>query len=238
MVASTGLLGVCGAMGLHAFSYNLTSGTREAITYDSLLAAGRTEEYERVAGRQSTIWRATGAACAVGTAPDHCPGLAQGLPCGRRCGLAGALLAAGLTEPVVTRAQAARQTRALAHFAARTRAHIAQSLGFLVQNPRAACKMLADGGSGCAAALSVMLLQQYMVELGLPAAALGLPLLIINLAGALGPRWPPGCACLLAGRPRCAWGAWPVRCCWRERPCWRWQCWAARWLRFGTACWK
>ena len=49
-------MGVCGAMGLHAFSYNLISGTREAITYDSLLAVGRTEEYERVAGRQSTIW--------------------------------------------------------------------------------------------------------------------------------------------------------------------------------------
>ena len=186
MVASRGLLGVCGAMGLHAFSYNLISGTREAITYDSLLAVGRTEEYERVAGRQSTIWRVTGAACAVGTALTIALGWRRAYCVDAAAALAGALLAAGLTEPVVTRAQAARQTRALAHFAARTRAHIAQSLGFLVQNPRAACKMLADGGSGCAAALSVMLLQQYMIELGLPAAALGLPLLIINLAGALG----------------------------------------------------
>ena len=37
MACSVSFAGVLCAMGLHAFSYNLLSGTREAITYDSLL---------------------------------------------------------------------------------------------------------------------------------------------------------------------------------------------------------
>lgn len=191
MVASTGLVGVCGAMGLHAFSYNLISGTREAITYDSLLAAGCPGEYERVSGRQSGVWRATGAVCALGTALVALLGWQLTYLLDSLAALAAAALAARLAEPVVTQTQAKRQAHVFAGLTARIRRHFAQSFRFLAKKPCAACKMLADGASGCAAALGVMLLQQYMVQLGLPAGALGAPLLLINLAGALGASLAP-----------------------------------------------
>ena len=59
MIASWGIGGVCLAMGLSALSYNLISGTREAITYDSLLQANRAGDYERVAGRMGVLYRAS-----------------------------------------------------------------------------------------------------------------------------------------------------------------------------------
>lgn len=186
MVCSAGLGGVCLAMAFQALSYNLISGTREALTYDSLLAVGREAEYERVAARLSTVWRGTGAICALGTALAVALGWQKAYLLDGAAALGAAVLAAGLAEPIVTKAQAARQQNPFAGLAVRTAAHFKQSLAFMVQNPRAACKMLADGAAGCSAALSCMLLQQYMVQLGLPAGAVGGPLLLISLGGVLG----------------------------------------------------
>lgn len=44
------------AMGLNALSYNLVSGSREALTYDSLLEAGAQEEYLRVSAIQEKLY--------------------------------------------------------------------------------------------------------------------------------------------------------------------------------------
>lgn len=45
------------AMGLNALSYNLVSGTREALTYDSLLEAGAEDQYLKVSSRQESIYQ-------------------------------------------------------------------------------------------------------------------------------------------------------------------------------------
>lgn len=50
------------AMGMNAVSYNLVSGTREALTYDSLLEAGQAERYLQVSARQESIYQGM---CAV-----------------------------------------------------------------------------------------------------------------------------------------------------------------------------
>ena len=42
--------------GINAVSYNLVSGTREALTYDSLLCAGQEELYLKVASRQDFLY--------------------------------------------------------------------------------------------------------------------------------------------------------------------------------------
>ena len=44
------------AMGINAVSYNLVSGTREALTYDSLLEAGEEKNYLKVASRQDFLY--------------------------------------------------------------------------------------------------------------------------------------------------------------------------------------
>ena len=74
MMLSQSMAGVCLAMALNAMAYNLASGAREAITYDSLLQAGRERDYLRISSLQNTLWRGAqalstlcaGAAAALG----------------------------------------------------------------------------------------------------------------------------------------------------------------------------
>lgn len=184
MIASRGIGGVCLAMGLSALSYNLISGTREAITYDSLLQANRAGDYERVAGRMGVLYRASAVGCAL------CAGAALAL--GWRlayltdfaAALAGFVLALGLAEP--PHGQAAQGT--IREFRPRLRQHVAETGVFLRQNPAAVEKMLLDGACGCCAYFGGQLLQPRLMELGLPAGLLGpvLALLPVSaLAGAL-----------------------------------------------------
>lgn len=180
MIASRGIGGVCLAMGLSALSYNLISGTREAITYDSLLQAGRAGDYERVAGRMGVLYRASAVGCAL------CAGAALAL--GWRlayltdfaAALAGFVLALGLAEP--PHGQAAQGT--IREFRPRLRQHVAETGAFLRQNPAAVEKMLLDGACGCCAYFGGQLLQPRLMELGLPAGLLGPVLALLPLAGA------------------------------------------------------
>ena len=182
MIASRGIGGVCLAMGLSALSYNLISGTREAITYDSLLQVGRAGDYERVAGRMGVLYRASAVGCAL------CAGAALAL--GWRlayltdfaAALAGLVLALGLTEPPPGQEAPA----ALRDFWPRLRRHVADTGRFLRQNPAAVEKMLLDGACGCCAYFGGQLLQPRLMELGLPAGLLGPVLALLPLAGAAG----------------------------------------------------
>ena len=182
MIASRGIGGVCLAMGLSALSYNLISGTREAITYDSLLQAGRAGDYERVAGRMGVLYRVSAVGCAL------CAGAALAL--GWRlayltdfaAALAGFVLALGLAEP--PHGQAAPGT--IREFRPRLRQHVAETGVFLRQNPAAVEKMLLDGACGCCAYFGGQLLQPRLMELGLPAGLLGPVLALLPLAGAAG----------------------------------------------------
>lgn len=182
MIASRGIGGVCLAMGLSALSYNLISGTREAITYDSLLQANRAGDYERVAGRMGVLYRASAVGCAL------CAGAALAL--GWRlayltdfaAALAGLVLALGLAEP--PHGQVAPGT--IREFRPRLRQHVAETGVFLRQNPAAVEKMLLDGACGCCAYFGGQLLQPRLMELGLPAGLLGPVLALLPLAGAAG----------------------------------------------------
>ena len=58
MIASDNFYMILLAMGINAVSYNLVSGTREALTYDSLLVTGQEEQYLKVASRQDFLYEA------------------------------------------------------------------------------------------------------------------------------------------------------------------------------------
>lgn len=57
MAASGGLAGVCLSLAASALAYNLQSGTREAITYESMLQAGREEGYLKFSSLQNSLYR-------------------------------------------------------------------------------------------------------------------------------------------------------------------------------------
>lgn len=62
MAASCGLVGVCAAMALEALSFNLASGTLEALTYDTLAEAGQKSRYIQQTSRQYTLYSEIGRA--------------------------------------------------------------------------------------------------------------------------------------------------------------------------------
>ena len=57
MASSSGWTGVCLAMAATALAYNLQSGTREAITYESMLQAGQEGGYLKFSSLQNSLYR-------------------------------------------------------------------------------------------------------------------------------------------------------------------------------------
>ena len=57
MAVSRGMGGVCLSLAASALGYNLESGTREAITYESMLQAGQGEDYLKFSSLQNGVYR-------------------------------------------------------------------------------------------------------------------------------------------------------------------------------------
>lgn len=57
MAASHGFGGACLSLAFSAIGYNLQSGTREAITYESMLQAGREADYLKFSSLQNGVYR-------------------------------------------------------------------------------------------------------------------------------------------------------------------------------------
>lgn len=182
MIASRDVGGVCFAMGLSALSYNLASGTGEAITYDSLLQAGRAEDYERVAGRMGVFYRVAATGCTLCTGASLVLGWRLAYLTDFAAALAGLALALTLTEPPC--GQDAPVT--LREFWPRLRRHVADTGAFLYRHPAALAKMLLDGVCGCCAYFGGQLLQPRLMELGLASGWMGPVLALMPLAGAAG----------------------------------------------------
>lgn len=192
MASSRGLFGVCLAMALEALSFNLASGTLEAITYDTLVQAECPQEYVHQTSRQYTMYSVAQSAASLfsvvtirlGFVPAYLISACVGLGC---AGLAGCL-----KEPAAG-AQAG-QPVALKQLPRRLAAHTAENVAFLLRHGRLAAKMLSVSLICAAGYLTVMFWQQNLVDAGLPAAWIGVPLFVLMLADApgalLAPRLP------------------------------------------------
>ena len=60
MAVSQGMGGICLSLAFSALGYNLESGTREAITYESMLQAGQEADYLKFSSLQNGIFRFSG----------------------------------------------------------------------------------------------------------------------------------------------------------------------------------
>lgn len=186
MAVSTNFAGVCLSMVFSALMCNFESGTIDALTYDSLLMVGRSEDYLHVnawlGGVSQTIAAAgcllSGFALWLGFARAY---LVAAIICA-----AAAVSALALMEPTVTEAQKKRTAHPFADLAPRLKEHVRLSFSFLKGNPKASCKILAEAGIGVPIYLSFMYLQQSLTTNGLPGAWLGAALLAVRLAGTAG----------------------------------------------------
>lgn len=192
MLASQSLPGVCLALGLDALGFNLSSGTREALTYDSLVQHGLEGRYLRLSSVQSICYR-LGAAAAM-----LCAGwvLSVGYRTCYTLDVAGAavcfLLVWGLAEPAVTEDQQNRGSITLRQIPGLLLDYIQTAIRFLREHPRLCVRMLGSALTGSVAVLTLFFLQEGLPAAGAPAAVLGLLLMALELgraAGAwIGPR--------------------------------------------------
>ena len=173
-----------------ALAFNLASGTQEAIVYDSLLEGKCEDRYKKVWANMSVIGRiAQAAACAASPIA-----IAMGyrytylvmgiLGCGT------VLSAAGMKEPVLNPEKCPEslgsKTNDLWDIIKKVRQHIIDTAVFIREHPRTMCKLLADAAVACPCYLLMMYLQNHLVECGWPKAWIGMPILLIPLAGAIG----------------------------------------------------
>lgn len=169
-----------------ALSFNLASGTEEAMVYDSLLEAGCREAYKGVRSNMSIVGNVMSAAsCTVSPAA-----LALGY---RHTYFISVLLAlgaiaavTGLREPVVTEGQRMRGTYRSCRMGARLKRHIGETAVFIREHPRTMGKLFANAAVACPCYLTMMYLQEHLVDCGWPQSWIGLPVLLIPLSGAVG----------------------------------------------------
>ncbi|MBR3753302.1 MAG: MFS transporter [Ruminiclostridium sp.] len=195
MAFSATFFGVCLSMAFSALACSLISGSDEALLYDSLLQAGRQEDYIPVNARYAQVQN-------LGSILSNAASLLAGvlsyvgfyLLDAAVC-LVRALTAWSLTEPVVTKTQASRQEHPFRDLGNRFRVHVTQAASFLRASPRSALLMGAGALVDLPGFLTLMFLQQTLNDRGLSPMWLGLPIMAISLArmagAALGRRVRP-----------------------------------------------
>lgn len=209
MVAGGSYGWVCLSMAFSALSYNMISGTQEAITYDSLVQAGRSGEYLQVDANVSILQSLSGAISAAASLLAGVLSYVGFYLLDALIALTRSVAAFALQEPAVTERQRARQQAPFAALPARFKEHASLSIRFLADNPSVTKKILADSMISLPCYLTTMFLQQRLSELGLSTMLLGLPLIAVECcrmaATAVGRRLHPRsmlglyAACALVG---------------------------------------
>ena len=171
------------AMGLNALSYNLVSGSREALTYDSLLEAGAQEEYLRVSAIQEKLYLFVFAAANLFSVVTVSLGYEKGYLISMVQGICCSIVALRLWEPGRENTKQQEKNR---NWTRILKKHVIESGRFFVTHGFAARRMLISGVAAAGYYIVFMLLQQHLVEQWLQAKWIGIPLLLISFGGMAG----------------------------------------------------
>lgn len=182
MIFSNGMPGVCVSMAASAFGYNFASGTREALAYDSLKAAGQEERYLAYSTVEYSIYRIS-SACAT-----LCAGFALLLGYRRANLLDMALGGICLLFCVRLREVEGEQRQFEGTLGKRLLRCFRESIYFLTHNGRSLALMLFNSIVGSVPVLTAFFLQARLTESGLSAVWLGPGLFAVTLGGAAGAK--------------------------------------------------
>ena len=182
MIFSDGIVGVCIAIGIDALGYNFSSGTREALAYDSLKAGGCEERYLEFSSIELMIYRIGNGSALI------CAGLALNI--GYRyayfidvmLGLICLYFSFQLKEVVLEE----KQFEGTIGY--RVRKCFNESLYFLTHNPKEICLMLWNAFVGAVAILTVFFLQSTLTSAGLSNRMLGPALFFVSMGGVAGAK--------------------------------------------------
>lgn len=199
----SGTVGICGAvlmtldgwsgfvycgMIFSALSLNLASGTEEALVYDSLLEAGEEKQYKKIWANISLIARTASALACAASPVAILMGYRYTYYIMAGLYLCTILAVAGVKEPVVTKKQEMRKESLRRELGMRWKQHMKGTGTFIKENPKTMLKLLANAALACPCYLIMMCLQEHLVNCGWPKSFIGIPMLVIPLAGALGTR--------------------------------------------------
>ncbi|MEE1087217.1 MAG: MFS transporter [Schaedlerella sp.] len=169
-----------------AIGISMVSGTEEAILYDSLLNVKEEESYKKRKSNLSIIGRISStSSCLVSPVAIYL-GYQKVYLLSALLNVAQILIAMCMDEPIVTERQKERQKSTFVETGKRLEQHIAETFQFMRKNPRTMCKLLADAAIACPCYLTLMYLQEHLVNCGWPKAWIGIPLFVIPLAGVAG----------------------------------------------------
>ena len=187
MVASQGMAGVCLSLAISALGYNLESGTREAVTYESMLQAGQGADYLKFSSRQNMVYRFSSGGAMLLAGATVLLGWRTAYLLDTGIALVGLAAALIITEP--ERDALGITLRTMPAALAKT----AQEVWTLLRSDRAAVRMMAlNALVGVCATLTGFYLQEKVEAAVTVPALLGPALFALGLGG--------GLAGLLTGR--------------------------------------
>lgn len=204
MLCSDTFWSVAAAIGISALSYNMASGTREALAYDTLKENGQEQEYDRFASMEMVIYR-LGSATAV-----LCAGLALILGYRRAylldLGMRSVclLLTLGLREPKLKEKEerngnakqdaeregevSKKDSKSSESVSEKLKNCVVESLGFLRSHPEAVGIIALNSVVGAVATLLLFFLQARLPVYGLKTGLLGPALFFMSVGAACGAK--------------------------------------------------
>ena len=195
MILSNNFWSVAFAIGFSALSYNLESGTREALAYDSLKFAGQEEKYNKFASTEMMLYSITSSTATL------CAGFALWL--GYRKAYAFDILfsliaigiACSLREVYVSNDENTDNTENNnpnankdTKIANRLKNVITESWRFMITNKKARSIMVINALIGAVSTLVLFFLQAKLPLAGLNDALLGPALFVMGLGAAFGAK--------------------------------------------------
>ena len=182
MILSDNLFTVCLSIAFHALSYNFSSGTGDALAYDSLKAANAASRFERFESDQLVIYRLCSGISTL------CAGFA--LFIGHRLAygtdlITGVIQIAVLMSLSEMYAPAPEQSGSIA---ARLAICLKESFTFMKSAKRAMKLMIVNSLIGAADTLLLFFLQAKLPERGIPHRLLGAALLFMEIGGIIGSK--------------------------------------------------
>ncbi|MDD3193828.1 MAG: MFS transporter [Oscillospiraceae bacterium] len=190
-ITAWNLPSLCLAMVFTALGYNLNSGTRDALTYDSLKSLGEEGRYLSVNSNQRVLCSAAMCLSKLVTGIAGRIGYLWSYVCNMALNGSSILIIGGMTEPVTTDAQKNRAPFSFATIGRDILRQLTDSLGFLRLHPDITVKMMLDAMVGCSGTLTIFFLQQHFSVNAVPLGWIGVFLLIVEIGGMAGAKCAP-----------------------------------------------
>lgn len=181
MIYSNSLLSVMAVMILSALSYNLASGTREALAYDSLKEVGSEDEYDKFASDDMVIYQLTSSLAVLMAGVVLRLGYKKAYMIDVIAGMITLIMAFTLREAFVNTKRNVNISKCFSDV-------FSESAAFICKNRKVQIIIFFNAVIGAISVLILFFLQAKLPEIGLSKLLLGPALFFMGLGAVLGAK--------------------------------------------------